>query len=88
MSEEQKRSGGLTGRVISNKMDKTVTVKVERIVQHWLYQKFLRRSSKIHAHDEGNECNEGDVVRIEQCRPLSKTKAWRVVKIIERGVQQ
>ena len=72
------------GRVVSNKMDKTVTVLVERHVKHALYGKYLRRSTKLHAHDEDNSCNEGDVVRITECRPMSKTKNWRVVEVVAR----
>ena len=75
------------GRVVSNKMDKTVTVLVERLVKHALYGKYIRRSTKLHAHDEDNSCNEGDVVRVTECRPLSKTKNWRVVEIITRAAQ-
>jgi small subunit ribosomal protein S17 len=74
----------LQGRVVSDKMDKTVTVMVERRVKHPLYGKFVRRSTKVHAHDENNECRIGDVVVVEQCRPLSKTKSWRFVKLVER----
>lgn len=74
----------LTGRVVSNKMDKSITVLVERRVKHPKYGKFVRKSTKIHAHDDGNQCNEGDVVTIEECRPISKTKAWRLVEVIER----
>ena len=81
MSEENKVSRTLTGRVSSNKMDKTITVVIERLVKHPIYGKFVRRSTKLHAHDEHNECHEGDVVTIEQCRPLSKSKAWRLVRI-------
>jgi small subunit ribosomal protein S17 len=73
------------GRVVSNKMDKTITVLVERQVKHALYGKYIRRSSKLHAHDEDNACNEGDVVRVTECRPLSKTKNWRVVEVITRA---
>jgi len=73
------------GRVVSNKMDKTVTVLVERLVKHALYGKYIRRSSKLHAHDEDNACNEGDVVRVTECRPLSKTKNWRVVEVVARN---
>jgi len=73
----------LTGRVVSDKMDKTVTVLVERRVQHPLYGKFVGRSKKYHAHDENNQYHPGDVVLIEECRPLSRTKAWRVVKLVE-----
>ena len=73
------------GRVVSNKMDKTVTVLVERLVKHALYGKYIRRSTKLHAHDEDNACNEGDVVRVTECRPMSKTKNWRVVEVIARA---
>ena len=72
------------GRVVSNKMDKTVTVLVERLVKHALYGKYIRRSSKLHAHDEDNSCNEGDIVRVTECRPMSKTKNWRVVEVVAR----
>ena len=75
------------GRVVSNKMNKTVTVLVERHVKHALYGKYLRRSTKLHAHDEDNSCKEGDLVRVTECRPLSKTKNWRVVEIITRAAQ-
>ena len=84
MTDESKHTRRVTGRVVSNKMDKTVTVVVERRVQHPLYGKYVRRSSKIHAHDESNDCSEGDVVIIEECRPLSKNKSWRLVEVIER----
>jgi len=85
MTAAEKGARNLTGRVVSNKMDKTVTVLIERRVPHPLYKKYVRRSTRLHAHDEKNECREGDTVMIEQSRPLSKTKAWRLVKIIERG---
>ena len=75
----------LVGRVISDKMNKTVTVLVERRVKHPLYRKYIRRSTRIHAHDETDDCNVGDAVSIVQCRPLSKTKAWRVHEIIARA---
>ena len=78
----------LTGRVVSDKMDKTVTVLVERKVKHALYGKFVTRSRKYHAHDEQNEFHPGDVVMIEECRPLSKTKAWRVVKVLEKAREE
>ncbi len=87
MSEQQKAARTLTGRVVSNKMDKTVTVAIERMVMHPLYGKFVRRTTKVHAHDEDNACNEGDIVAITQCRPLSKTKSWRVVEIVERAAR-
>ena len=76
----------LTGRVVSDKMNKTVTVLVERKVAHPLYGKFVRRSKKYHAHDETNECKAGDLVLIEESRPLSKTKTWRVTKLLEKAV--
>ena len=73
----------LTGRVVSDKMNKTVTVKVERRVAHPMYGKVVTRTKKYHAHDETNECKEGDRVMIEECRPLSRTKSWRLVKVLE-----
>jgi len=75
----------LSGRVVSDKMDKTVTVLVERKVKHPLIGKVVRRSNKVHAHDEANECKEGDLVVIEESRPLSKTKTWRVSKIVQKA---
>lgn len=86
MSEAQKSTGRtLTGRVVSDKMDKTVTVLIERKVTHPLYGKIMARSKKYHAHDEANECKEGDLVMIEACRPLSKTKQWKVAKLLEKS---
>lgn len=85
MSEEGKRNRSLSGRVVSDAMDKTITVLVERRVRHPLYGKFVRRSTKIHAHDEENACNRGDWVVVEQCRPLSKTKTWRLLEIVEKA---
>ena len=73
------------GRVVSNKADKTVTVMLERQVKHALYGKYIKRSTKVHAHDEDNSCGQGDLVTISECRPLSKTKSWRVVEIMERA---
>ena len=75
----------LVGRVISDKMNKTITVLVERRVKHPLYKKYIRRSTKFHAHDENGEGHVGDTVAIEQCRPLSKTKSWRLTQVIERA---
>ncbi len=75
----------LSGRVVSDKMDKTVTVLVERKVKHPLLGKVIRRSKKFHAHDENNECHEGDLVVIEECRPLSKTKTWSVSKVVQKA---
>ena len=73
------------GRVVSNKMDKTITVLVERREKHPLYGKYIRRSTKLHAHDANNECGEGDMVSIAECRPMSKTKTWRLVEVIEKA---
>lgn len=73
------------GKVTSNKMEKTVIVTVERRVRHPLYGKFMTRSKKFAAHDENNDCHEGDVVEIMETRPLSKTKTWRVIRIVERA---
>jgi small subunit ribosomal protein S17 len=75
----------LVGRVVSDKMDKTVTVLVERKVKHELYGKYVRRSTKLHVHDEQNECREGDLVEIVEGRPVSKTKAWRLHRVVERA---
>jgi small subunit ribosomal protein S17 len=77
----------LSGKVVSDKMDKTITVLVERKVRHPLYGKIMVRSKKYHVHDETNEFHTGDVVVIEECRPLSKTKAWRVVKLMQKAEQ-
>ena len=88
MTEQtQKTQRTIEGRVVSNKMQKTVTVLLERQVQHPLYGKIVRRSTKVHAHDEKSECKEGDTVRITECRPLSKTKNWRVVEVVTRSAQ-
>ena len=89
MSAEQ-TSGAITqrrtiGRVVSNKMQKSVTVSVERLVRHPVYGKFIRRTTKVMAHDEDGTCREGDTVAIVECRPISKRKAWRVVEVIERA---
>ena len=85
MSEQSKLVRTLTGQVVSDKMDKSITVVIDRFVKHPLYGKFVRKSTKVHAHDENNECKTGDVVVVEQCRPLSKTKTWRLVKVVERA---
>lgn len=73
------------GRVVSDKMDKTVTVAVDYLKPHPLYRKIIRKTSKFHAHDEDNSCKTGDLVRIEETRPLSRTKHWRVIEIVQRG---
>ena len=90
MSDSQKTEGQseklqrtLSGRVISDKMNKSAIVVIERQIQHPKYQKFIRRSTKFHIHDPENQCKEGDVVTIEQCRPVSKTKTWRLVNVVE-----
>ena len=86
MSEQtEKTLRTVTGIVTSAKMNKTITVKIERTVQHPLYGKFIKRSTKLHAHDEENTCREGDKVTITECRPLSKTKAWTLVGLVERA---
>ncbi|RLJ18719.1 30S ribosomal protein S17 [bacterium endosymbiont of Escarpia laminata] len=85
MSEQAANNRTLVGQVVSSAMDKSITVSIERQVKHPLYGKYIRRSTKVHAHDESNECNKGDTVIVEQCRPLSKTKKWRLVKVIERA---
>jgi small subunit ribosomal protein S17 len=87
MTETAKEVRGrtLTGRVVSDKMNKTVTVLVERRVKHPLIGKVITRSNKYHAHDEGNEFHVGDLVMIEECRPIARTKAWRVVRLLEKA---
>jgi small subunit ribosomal protein S17 len=88
MSDNQEKTQRtVEGRVVSNKMDKTVTVLVERQVKHPLYGKYIRRSTKLHAHDADNSCKEGDVVRVTEVAPISKTKNWRVVEIVTRAAE-
>ena len=87
MNETTQNTRTLEGRVTSNKASKTVTVLVDRQEQHGLYGKLLRRSTKLHAHDEKGECHEGDLVRITECRPLSKTKHFRVVEVLARAAE-
>lgn len=86
MSETTSIKRTLVGRVVSDKMDKTVTVLIERRVKHPMYEKIIVRSKKYHAHNENNEAKSGDLVQIEECRPLSKTKAWVVTKLLEKAV--
>ena len=86
MSEDSRLIRTLTGRVVSDKMDKSAVVMVERKVRHPLYGKYIRRSTKMHIHDENNECRQGDTVRIRQCRPISKTKSWQLLEVVERSV--
>ena len=83
MSESNTRT--LQAKVISAKMDKSIVVAIERKVKHPLYGKFMKRTTKLHAHDETNQCSEGDVVLISECRPLSKTKSWTLVKIVRKA---
>jgi small subunit ribosomal protein S17 len=85
MNEQDSAQRTLTGRVISDKRDRTVSVMIDRQVRHPVYGKYIRRSSKLHVHDENNECKLGDKVSIRQCRPLSKTKAWTLVQVLERS---
>jgi len=82
MSEETKVRT-ITGRVVSNKMDKTITVLVERVVKHPVYGKYIKRSTKMMAHDEQNTCQEGDIVAITSCRPMSKNKTFKLVQVLE-----
>ena len=84
--KKQGKKRQMVGTVVSNKMDKTVVILVERLVQHQLYQKYLRRRVRFAAHDEGNACNIGDKVLITESRPLSRTKRWRVSEILEKAV--
>jgi small subunit ribosomal protein S17 len=84
-TSEDKKLRTVTGKVISSKMDKTVSVSVERLVKHPLYGKYLRRTTRYMAHDADNSCNEGDTVMIAECRPLSKNKSWRLVEVVGRA---
>ena len=85
MSKEIVKNKTVTGTVISSKMDKTISVCIERTIKHPLYGKYIRRSTKVMVHDEVNECNEGDIVIIESSRPLSKNKSWRLQKVISKA---
>lgn len=85
MSNEEKILRTQIGSVISDRMDKTATVLIERKVKHPLYGKFMKKSTKLHVHDENNECSMGDTVQITECRPLSKTKSWTLVKVVEKA---
>jgi small subunit ribosomal protein S17 len=87
MNETVKKARTIVGQVVSNRMDKTIAVLIERRVEHPLYRKYVRKSTRLLAHDENNECTEGDTVAIEECRPLSKNKSWRLQRVIERGTQ-
>jgi len=88
MSEEKKVQRTLTGRVVSNKMDKTVSVAIERLIKHPVYGKYIRRTTKVLAHDAANECQAGDRVAISECRPISKNKSWSVVNVVERAADK
>ena len=85
--QQDKVQRTLTGSVTSNAMDKSITVMIERRIKHPVYGKYINRSTKLHVHDENNECGKGDLVVIEQCRPMSKTKSWKLVEIIEKAEQ-
>jgi len=85
MSETTATARTVTGKVTSNKMDKSATVMIERVVKHPVYGKYIRRSTKLHIHDAENTCQEGDMVVIEPCRPVSKTKSWRLVEVVARN---
>jgi len=87
MSGAEKRIRTATGKVVSNKMDKTITVLIERRVKHPVYGKYITRSSKIHAHDENNECGIGDTVKVVESRPLSRTKTWKLQEVVESATQ-
>jgi small subunit ribosomal protein S17 len=83
----EKKVRTVQGRVVSNKADKTITVMIERFVKHPIYGKFIKRSTKLHAHDETNQCNEGDVVTLTECRPISKNKTWKLVDVVEKAAE-
>jgi len=84
-TEDTKTLRTLTGRVVGNKMNKTIAVEIERLVKHPCYGKYIRRTTKLLAHDETNESREGDTVTIAECRPLSRNKSWRLVSVVERA---
>jgi small subunit ribosomal protein S17 len=88
MSEEAKVQRTVIGRVVSDRMDKTVAVAIERKVKHPAYGKYIRRTTKVLAHDESNDCKTGDRVAISECRPVSKRKAWQVVNVVERAAAE
>lgn len=87
MTEVANTARTISGKVVSNKMEKSIVVLVERREKHPIYGKYVRRSSKIHAHDENNQCRIGDTVTIQETRPVSKTKAWKLVDIVERAAE-
>jgi small subunit ribosomal protein S17 len=88
MSEEKKAQRTIVGRVVSDKMDKSVSVAIERTIKHPVYGKYIRRTSKVMAHDATNECREGDRVAIAECKPISKNKSWAVVSVVERAADR
>jgi small subunit ribosomal protein S17 len=88
VSAEEKKARTLTGRVVSNKMQKTIAVEIERLVKHPTYGKYIRRTTKLLAHDENNESREGDTVTISPCRPLSRRKSWKLVAVVDRAAQR
>ncbi len=88
MSEEKKAQRTIVGRVVSDKMDKSVSVAIERMIKHPVYGKYIRRTSKVMAHDAANECKEGDRVAIAECKPISKNKSWAVVSVVERATDR
>ncbi len=88
MNEQAKLQRKIVGRVVSDKMDKTVSVAIERLIRHPVYGKYIRRTTKVLAHDANNECKPGDRVAISECRPISKNKSWTVVDIVERSVDR
>ncbi|WP_455380693.1 30S ribosomal protein S17 [Acidihalobacter prosperus] len=85
MSEATKVQRSVVGRVLSDKMDKTLTVEIKRMVRHPVYGKYIRRSTKLHVHDADNNARAGDTVRIQECRPISRSKSWKLVEIVERS---
>jgi small subunit ribosomal protein S17 len=87
MSGAEKRTRVVTGKVVSNKMDKTITVLLERRVKHPVYGKYITRSSKIHAHDENNQCDIGDTVTVAESRPISKSKSWKLLEVVQSAAQ-
>ncbi len=87
MNDSNSVKRALTGKVVSNSRDKTISVLVERRVRHPIYKKYIKRSTKVHAHDENNECGLGDVVRVTESKPFSKTKSWALLEIVEKSVE-
>ena len=86
MSESNSTARVLTGKVVSNSRDKTIAVLIERRVRHPIYKKYIKRSTKVHAHDEKNECDLGDVVKVSESKPFSKTKNWALIEVVEKSV--